>query len=609
MDDSVFQFGDFKLDARQRCCWRRDGGQPVPLKPRAFDTLLYLVQHAGELVEKSTLLAALWPGTVVEENTLNKQISVVRRALGDENKYIVTVPGRGYQFIAPAYRVGMTAEPLRDLGSGAERASVAVLPFTNVTGSPGNDYLAVGLAEELINALVRVQGLKVPARTSSFAYRDRNVDVREIARELGVATVLEGSVRSAGARIRVTAQLVDGRSGYHLWSQAFDRERGDLFELQDELAKAIVQALRVELDRALPSIPSMVLPPTRDLEAYRLYLEGAALTASATIPDHERSRALMNKAIERDPEFAHAHMGLAFTQASGVFLGLLPLSCLGEAETAARRALALDGELAHAHAALAIIHSMRGKFVEAERGFRHARALHPGDPHIVHCHLFCVHEPVGRIQLAYEESLWVHRCAPAWVPGVLHLGVVALIAGRDPAEILHQIDIAVGLGFPRTRAPIPELLANLAIGSGNRTDACDYLQMELATADAVRDQRRSLRETLRAVANPDYKYAALQGLDQLQHQLSIDMPEQPSWIHLVLAYAQLGDLGRAFACANRALDVASRWNSIGAHWGLMWMPAMREFRADARFLALAERLGLTEFWKKCGPADADALPA
>jgi adenylate cyclase len=595
-----YEFGDFCLDVRSRRLVRRADGEIVPLTPRAYDTLLYLVEHAGSLVDKSTLLAALWPNAVVEENSLNKQISVVRRALGDDTSaYIATVPGRGYQFVAAISEPGAASA-----AGETRRASVAVLPFANLTGDPAKHYWALGLADELLDALARVPRLAVPARTSSFAYQGRALDVRQIARELGVATVLEGSVRSAGERIRVTAQLVDGRTGYHVWSQTFDRRAVDLFELQDELARAIVQALRVEFDQSLPAIPRMVLPPTRDLEAYRMYLEGAALTAPATIGDHERSRALMRQAAERDPEFAHAHAGLAFTEATGVFLGLLPLSTLAGTEGAARRALALDSRLAIAHAALAMVAAMRGRFVDAERGFREARALDEGNPQLVHCHLFFVHEPVGRVRLAYEESLDVHRAAPAWVPGAMHLAVAAMLADRSADEVRDRIETAIALGFPPTRPPIPELRAELALTANDLHAARECIGMEPATADAVRDQREALRQMLRVAANPAAKAGAIALLDERARALGNERPEHPSWIHLVMTYAQLGDFDRAFDCAHRAIDAARRFDSIGVHWGLLWIPRMRAFRTDRRFTALAERLGLAEFWDACGPPDA-----
>ncbi len=234
--DGVYDFGDFRLLAAQRRLTARSDGRAIELTPKALDALRCLVQHPGELLDKSTLIAAVWPNVVVEENNLNQVISALRRALGDGSggrRFIVTVPGRGYQFVAPVQEVrdGASSPPAAPATT-ATRKSVAVLPFINLTGDPAKDYFSDGMAEELIHILARVPGLKVPSRTSSFAYKGRNVDVREIARELDVGSVLEGSVRSAGERIRVTAQLIDGSSGFHLWSENFDRQFGDVFELR-----------------------------------------------------------------------------------------------------------------------------------------------------------------------------------------------------------------------------------------------------------------------------------------------------------------------------------------------------------------------------------------
>src|SRR5262249_28912916 len=221
-EGGVYEFGDFRLDAAQRRLTAGAGGRAIELTPKDLDALHFLVRHPGELLDKSALISAVWPNVVVEENNLNQVISALRRALGDGSegrRFIVTVPGRGYQFVAPVTEVredtpaASEVSPVR-----TDKASIAVLPFVNLTGDPGKDYFSDGLAEELIHILARVPGLKVPSRTSAFSYKGRNVDVRQIARDLEVGAVLEGSVRSAGERIRVTAQLIDGATGYHRWS-------------------------------------------------------------------------------------------------------------------------------------------------------------------------------------------------------------------------------------------------------------------------------------------------------------------------------------------------------------------------------------------------------
>src|SRR5499427_2908899 len=273
--EGVYEFGDFRLLAAERRLTTRADGRPIELTPKALDTLHFLLQHPGELLDKSKLIAAVWPNVVVEENNLNQVVSSLRRALGDGSdgrRFIVTVPGRGYQFVAPV-RATCDAAPfapqvaLAAKATTSTRKSIAVLPFVNLTGDAAKEYFSDGMAEELIHILARVPGLKVPSRTSSFAYKGRNVDVRKIAQDLDVGVVLEGSVRSAGERIRVTAQLIDGASGFHLWSQNYDRQFGDVFELQDELARAIMTALRLALEGPI-STRAQILhePPTRDVE-------------------------------------------------------------------------------------------------------------------------------------------------------------------------------------------------------------------------------------------------------------------------------------------------------------------------------------------------------
>ncbi|MGA8709279.1 MAG: winged helix-turn-helix domain-containing protein [Steroidobacteraceae bacterium] len=210
-----YEFGEFRLDPQQRLLSVAADSRPIPLVPKALEMLLYLAERRGESLSKSVLMKALWPNLVVEENSLNQTISAVRRALGErpgEHRFIVTEPGRGYRFVADVRVTSAAATaPTTPAATSsaapatpAPRKSIAVLPFANLTGDAGKDYFSDGMAEELIHTLVRIPGLRVPSRTSSFAYKGRNVDVRQIARDLDVAVVLEGSVRSAGDRIRVT---------------------------------------------------------------------------------------------------------------------------------------------------------------------------------------------------------------------------------------------------------------------------------------------------------------------------------------------------------------------------------------------------------------------
>ena len=193
----------------------------------------------------------------------------------------------------------------------APRTAIAVLPFANLTGDASKEYLGDGMAEELINTLNKVQGLKVPARTSTFAYKGRNTDIRQIAKDLGVGTILQGSVRAADKRIRITAQLINAQDGLHLWSESYDEEFTDLFKLQDTLATAIMTALQPNLHAAAETAVSQGRP-TRDVEAYQLYLQGSSLADRVTEENENRAIEYFQQAIARDPKFARAYAGVAY---------------------------------------------------------------------------------------------------------------------------------------------------------------------------------------------------------------------------------------------------------------------------------------------------------
>ena len=271
----VYEFGDFRLDGSTRALLRRDG-TAVPLTPKALETLAHLVEHAGTVLDKDDLMRAVWPDTAVEENNLNQHISLLRRALGEgrgDRRYIATVPGRGYQFVG---RVRVTAGSAARAGR-TEETSIAVLPFVNVSADPHYDYFGDGIAEELITALSRLEHVRVAARTSAFSFKGRQADVREIAEKLGVDLVLEGSLRKSGSRLRIAAQLINAADGCHMWSDRYEREMDmrDVFEVQDEITIAVVNALRLKLPGG--ETAPVLRHPTASVEAHDLYSAGALL--------------------------------------------------------------------------------------------------------------------------------------------------------------------------------------------------------------------------------------------------------------------------------------------------------------------------------------------
>src|SRR3954451_18242240 len=266
----LYEFGDFRLDRGKRLLLRHDGAI-VPLAAKAYETLSYLLEHAGTVVDKEELIRAVWPDTAVEENNLTQNISLLRRLFGEargEHRYIATVPGRGYQLVATV-RIATPPVPHEPPAT----VSVAVLPFVNVSADPEYDFFGDGLADELIVALSQMDRVRVIARTSAFSFKGTQADIRSIADKLGVSLVIEGSIRKSGTRLRVTADLVNAADGCQVWSARYDREMEmrDIFDVQDELTRAVLGAVRVNLPAQQARATTH---RTNNVAAHELYLKG-----------------------------------------------------------------------------------------------------------------------------------------------------------------------------------------------------------------------------------------------------------------------------------------------------------------------------------------------
>jgi TolB-like protein/predicted ATPase/DNA-binding winged helix-turn-helix (wHTH) protein/class 3 adenylate cyclase len=304
MVKSEISFGRFRLDLTRRELWRDN--RPVRLGRRALDILCVLASTRGAVVTKDELMARVWAGVVVEENNLQVHISALRKALeedGTEGSWIVTVPGRGYRLLRSREPPGVA-----DLVAGRslpfpDKPSLAVLPFLNLSGDPDQEYFADGMVEEIITALSRVRWLFVIARNSSFIYKGRTADVKQVGRELGVRYVLEGSVRKAGNRLRITAQLIDAETGAHLWAEQFDGGLEDVFDLQGEVAASVAGVIEPALQDA--ETARSTSRPTTDLTAYDLYLRAHAMywSSAREIPEALR---LAEQAIDHDPHYGRA---------------------------------------------------------------------------------------------------------------------------------------------------------------------------------------------------------------------------------------------------------------------------------------------------------------
>jgi TolB-like protein len=307
-------FGEFVLDPDRRELTR--GSEAVALGPQVFDLLVHLVRHREHVVTKDDLIAAVWGGRIVSESTLTTQINAVRRALGDtgeDQRLVRTIARKGYRFVGDVREIDppVRAEAARPEGPLAQaalalpdRPSLAVLPFLNLCDDPEQEYFSDGITEDIITALSRVRWFFVIARSSSFTYKGRAVDEKQVARELGVRYVLEGSVRKAANRVRITGQLIQADSGQHIWADRFDGDLADIFGLQDQVTSSVVAAIEPSLRQA--EIDRARRKPTEKLDAYDWYLRALPRFYTLTRDGVDEAIAFLERAIAIDADFALA---------------------------------------------------------------------------------------------------------------------------------------------------------------------------------------------------------------------------------------------------------------------------------------------------------------
>jgi TolB-like protein/Tfp pilus assembly protein PilF len=368
-------FGSYRFEAETARLW--SGAREIRLTPKASAVLKELVKHAGTPVSKEDLFATVWSGTAVSDDALTSCIQELRRALEDDARqprFIETRHRRGYRFVArlsapDAEAVDVSPSPTPDI------SAIAVLPFADMSPGRDQDYLCEGLAEELINALTQIDGLRVAARTASFQFRSTGADIREIGRRLGVGTLLEGSVRKADDRLRVTVQLIEVATGFHRWSQRFDRMLDDVFAMQDEIAERVATSLRGNVLSQREK--QALLRPQTGAAAYEYYLRGRQHLPRLTQPDLERSGEMFARAIELDPDYGPAFAGLATVHATLYEWYGAREDDLVRAERASQRALDLAPGLAEAHVARGCALSLSTRYAEAAQEFEEAIRLNP----------------------------------------------------------------------------------------------------------------------------------------------------------------------------------------------------------------------------------------
>lgn len=383
----LFRFAGQTLDLERREL--RRGSDLIPIEPQVFDLLAYLVRNRHRVVSRDDLTDAVWERRVVSESTMNSRINAARRAIGDsgvDQRLIRTIPRKGIRFVAEvteeqdlAVNAGALHLALQAAGPRVvpDRPSIAVLPLTNLSGDPDQEFFADGMTEEIIIALSRVRWFFVIARHSTFAYKNMNIDHKDIARDLGVQYILAGSVRRTTGRVRISVQLIDCISGSNLWARSYDRAIADVFAVQDEITQMIVGAIEPELSRAERERARV---RSRDnLDAWSTYQHGMFHLYRFSRNDFIEARRLLKQAISADPELGPAYSALAESFYYEVVYGFAqsPQRNREAAIEPAQQAVALDREDAAAHCTLGRIRYFRREYAAAMTELRTALEINP----------------------------------------------------------------------------------------------------------------------------------------------------------------------------------------------------------------------------------------
>jgi TolB-like protein/cytochrome c-type biogenesis protein CcmH/NrfG len=390
-----FLFADHMLDTDRREL--RRGSEPIDVEPQVLDLLIYLVENRDRVVSKDDLISSVWNGRIVSDATLTSRIYAARKAVGDSGrsqKLIRTIARKGLRFVGavrtqsnrdePAALV--TRPPLGELDDLSPtvlplptRPAIAVLPFSNMSGDPEQEYFSDGISEDITTALSKLRWFFVIARNSSFTYKGKAVHIKQVAEELGVGYVLEGSVRKEGDRVRITAQLNDVVTGSHIWAQRYDRDLADVFAVQDEITEAIVASIEPQLYAAENFRAHRKAPDSMD--AWELVMRALSHYWRVTRQDNVVAQALLEKAVAIDPNYGQALGVLASSHTFCAHMGWEDMaSAVRTAEAAARAAIQIDSEDAWAHYALAHVHLFARRFDDSLAEFELALRLNPNFP-------------------------------------------------------------------------------------------------------------------------------------------------------------------------------------------------------------------------------------
>jgi DNA-binding winged helix-turn-helix (wHTH) protein/TolB-like protein/Flp pilus assembly protein TadD len=631
--DRFYEFGPFRIDCRRRILFRE--GQPVPLTPKAFDTLVMLVENSGSLVEKDRLMNALWPETFVEQGSLTRNVSALRKALGEsphDHQYIVTVPGEGYRFVAAVrtaplgapltvkeqsrtsiliqeaeaqesrpVRVSLTVA-LRMLSPRARTAaimvaglvalaavgvvirmtrtpepidSVAVLPFTTAGDDPEAEYISETTTDSVLRNLSQLPRLRVIARSTVFSYKGRQVDPLQVGKDLKVRGVVVGRLLRRADALAMDVELVDTRDGSRVWGEHYDGPVADLMLLQNKIAREVSRQLRIGVTRE--DERKLSKTHTSNTEAYELYLKGRHFSTSPTEAELWKSIESLKKAIEKDAAYApaHAELALSYYLLSGAFLR--PDEAMPEARAAAARALELDESVAEAHLARALVSAFYDyDWSDADREFRRAIDLNPGYSKTHELYGYCL-SAMGRSGQAVSELRQAQQLDPISPTANAYLGLALMHAGQL-GQAVAQLRETISLhpGF---------VLAHHLLGWAYQQQGLfDQSLAELDVARSLDDNSevRGLMAYVHAVSGQRDKARDL--LAQLERRASEGYVNP-----FVIAglYAGLGDQESAFQWLERTYAERSDYTC----W-LKVDPRFTSLRQHPRFAHLLRRVGL-----------------
>jgi TolB-like protein/DNA-binding winged helix-turn-helix (wHTH) protein/tetratricopeptide (TPR) repeat protein len=614
-DDHLFVFGDFSLDPRQRLLFR--GREVVALEPKVFDTLLALVESPGQALSKDDLLSRVWPDVAVEEGSLTRNVSTLRKVLATSDNpqgFIDTLPRHGYRFhsvvqrvtaapatgatpevsvqevaapvpvVAPRRRwfpiaAGIAALLVAAAAGAAWRwgrssptpitsiASIAVLPLQNLSGDPDQEFFSDGMTEAVITRLAQISDARVISRTSVMRFKATSDSVPAIGRQLDVDAVVEGSVQRVGDRVRITVQLIHAATDSHLWAKEFEGTTADVLGLQRRIATAIAADIssKIEPRRFTEGVERTVAP-----EAYDAFLRGRFLFWKTEPESAQRAVTEFRKAIALEPAFAGAHAGLSLSLAEAESMGVA--SPTGEAMMAARRAIALDDTLAEAHAALAGAAFDEWDWDTSQREYERALSLFPDS--LDACYRYStLLSALGR----HEEAItWSARFAERnpMLPALHVFRAGVLINARRYDEAERLLKFAMELE-PRS------FLGTIALVELYKLTGRAHQAIPLLSSSPIFANTAFMASAYAAVGRREEALAIVRTVERTS------VPDDP--LSIAMVYLHLGDDDRGFHWLERAVE-----RRLGAMPFLNVHPAYDRWRKDPRFVALVRQLRLPE---------------